>query len=137
MPAIFSRSLDGTVRQVAVGLVVAVGLFVTGWYYYALPSYTRVGYTPEQPVPFSHQLHVGQLGLDCTYCHQARVRVAARERARGADVHELPQPEEGEREGHEPAARAGARRASTPASRSSGSGSTSCPSTRTSTTRFT
>ena len=71
MPAVFSRSTDGTVRQAAVGLAVAAGLFAVGWYYYALPSYTRVGYTPEQPVPFSHQLHVGSLGLDCTYCHQS------------------------------------------------------------------
>jgi len=54
-----------------VGAVVAVGLFVVGWYYYALPSYTRVGYAPEQPVPFSHELHAGKLGMDCAYCHQA------------------------------------------------------------------
>jgi ferredoxin len=25
----------------------------------------------EQPVPFSHQHHVGGLGLDCRYCHTA------------------------------------------------------------------
>jgi hypothetical protein len=71
LPVIFSRTLDFRVRQVAVGVVLAVGLFVFAWYYYALPSYTRVGYTPQQPVPFSHELHVGNLGLDCTYCHQA------------------------------------------------------------------
>ena len=69
MPAIFSRQLDAQVRQAAVGLSVGIGLFVIGWYYYALPSYTRVGYQPDQPVPFSHEQHVGHLGLDCTYCH--------------------------------------------------------------------
>lgn len=71
MPAIFSRNLDFRVRQIGVGVLVAIGLVATGWYYYALPSYTRVGYTPEQPVPFSHKLHVGQLGMDCRYCHVA------------------------------------------------------------------
>jgi len=71
MPAIFSRSLDFRFRQLGVGLVVGVSLFAIGFYYYALPSYSRVGYTPEQPVAFSHQLHVGHLGMDCTYCHQA------------------------------------------------------------------
>ena len=71
MPAIFSRSLDFRVRKLAVGLLVGLGLFVFAWYYYAMPSYTRVGYAPQQPVPFSHEQHVGQLGLDCSYCHQS------------------------------------------------------------------
>lgn len=35
----------------------------------ASPENTDVGYQPVQPVPYSHALHVGQLGLDCTYCH--------------------------------------------------------------------
>ncbi len=29
----------------------------------------NVGYAPEQPVPYSHELHVGELGIDCKYCH--------------------------------------------------------------------
>lgn len=33
------------------------------------PLTTDVGYQPEQPVPYSHALHVGQLGVDCRYCH--------------------------------------------------------------------
>ena len=33
------------------------------------PENTDVGYRPHQPVPYSHALHVGQLGLDCRYCH--------------------------------------------------------------------
>lgn len=33
------------------------------------PENTDVGYQPEQPIPYSHALHVGQLGLDCRYCH--------------------------------------------------------------------
>ena len=35
----------------------------------AAPTSLAVGYQPEQPVPYSHALHVGQLGLDCLYCH--------------------------------------------------------------------
>ncbi len=35
----------------------------------ASPENTDVGYQPEQPVAYSHALHVGQLGLDCRYCH--------------------------------------------------------------------
>lgn len=44
-------------------------LVVAGVWYYFTPKYTRVGYMPTQPVPFSHALHVGQLGMDCRYCH--------------------------------------------------------------------
>ena len=40
------------------------------------PRATDVGYAPEQPVPYSHALHVGQLGIDCRYCHNT-VEIAA------------------------------------------------------------
>jgi len=28
-----------------------------------------VGYSPVQPILFSHQLHAGQMKIDCQYCH--------------------------------------------------------------------
>lgn len=51
------------------GLVVAavIGFF----WYYGSPKYTDVGYRPKQPIPYSHKLHAGDLGLDCRYCHSA------------------------------------------------------------------
>jgi len=33
------------------------------------PKTTNVGYAPPQPIPYSHQLHAGELGIDCRYCH--------------------------------------------------------------------
>lgn len=30
---------------------------------------TEEGVAPQQPVPFSHEHHVGGLGIDCRYCH--------------------------------------------------------------------
>ena len=33
------------------------------------PFYTRVNEAREQPVPFSHKHHAGELGIDCRYCH--------------------------------------------------------------------
>ena len=45
---------------VYVGLLLAYG---------ANPTTLNVGYAPVQPVPYSHALHVGKLGLDCRYCH--------------------------------------------------------------------
>ncbi len=41
------------------------------------PLALSVGYAPEQPIPYSHALHVGELGLDCRYCHNT-VEHAAR-----------------------------------------------------------
>jgi len=38
-------------------------------YFAGAPGTTDVGYSPEQPVPFSHRVHAGQMGLDCRYCH--------------------------------------------------------------------
>lgn len=33
------------------------------------PATKDVGYRPAQPIPYSHAVHVGQLGMDCRACH--------------------------------------------------------------------
>jgi hypothetical protein len=43
-------------------------LVILVWYG-ASPRTTDVGYAPVQPIPYSHALHAGQLGIDCRYCH--------------------------------------------------------------------
>ncbi len=48
------------------GVVLVCGLTGATWYY-VTPKYTRVGYEPIQPVPFPHDIHVSQLGMDCRY----------------------------------------------------------------------
>ena len=58
-------STNNANTAVGVGGILTVG-FV--WYYFS-PRYTDVGYMPDQPVPYSHTLHAGELGLDCRYCH--------------------------------------------------------------------
>jgi len=50
------------------GILVGTAVTAGVWYYFT-PKYTRVGYTPKQPVAFSHAIHAGQLGMDCRYCH--------------------------------------------------------------------
>ena len=69
MSYIFSKSANKLPLQIVIYLVVLVGIATAGATYYMTPKYTRVGYAPVQPVPYSHALHVGQLGLDCRYCH--------------------------------------------------------------------
>jgi hypothetical protein len=66
---IFPRSLNKLPVVVAVGGGVVVGALTLGIWYYASPKNTQVGYAPTQPVPYSHRLHAGQMGMDCRYCH--------------------------------------------------------------------
>ena len=33
------------------------------------PYVTQAGVARDQPVPFSHKHHAGELGIDCRYCH--------------------------------------------------------------------
>jgi menaquinone reductase, multiheme cytochrome c subunit len=54
---------------VGVLLVIVPAYLVFLLYAFGTPETTDVGYSPRQPVPYSHQVHVGQIGLDCRYCH--------------------------------------------------------------------
>ncbi len=69
MASIFSPRADVWLRRAAAGGALSALLGLAGIYYYAAPEFTRVGYAPVQPIPFSHLQHVGQLGLSCLYCH--------------------------------------------------------------------
>lgn len=70
MPQVFRRRANELVSVVICGaLIVLVATAVIGWKLSASPYVTSVGFTPEQPVPFSHKHHAGGLGIDCRYCH--------------------------------------------------------------------
>ncbi len=69
MPAIFPRWTNKIPLAIGV-LAPLLGAFLIFaiWYWWS-PLYTDVGYRPHQPVPFSHALHAGDMGMDCRYCH--------------------------------------------------------------------
>ena len=69
MSNIFPKSANKLPLQIVIFLFVVGGIATAAVTYYMTPKYTRVGYAPVQPVPFSHAIHAGQLGLDCRYCH--------------------------------------------------------------------
>jgi hypothetical protein len=70
MPQLFPRRANLISRASIIGLgllfLILVGLATL---YTHSPAITREGIPIEQPVPYSHKLHVGVLGLDCRYCH--------------------------------------------------------------------
>jgi hypothetical protein len=70
MPQIFTASADTRLRAVLFGIVfaVVVGMLFLGDILSSTYT-TRVGWVEDQPVPFSHKHHVGELGIDCRYCH--------------------------------------------------------------------
>jgi hypothetical protein len=77
MPKLFPRSVNKLPLQITIYLCVVAGIATAGVTYYMTPKYTRVGYAPIQPVPFSHAKHAGELGLDCRYCHSTIERAGA------------------------------------------------------------
>jgi hypothetical protein len=70
MAQIFHRSFN-TISKVSIaGVLVALGILAWGTYVVGWSPYvTQAHVARVQPVPFSHQHHVGQLGIDCRYCH--------------------------------------------------------------------
>ena len=70
MAQIFHRSTNTIARLSIYGAVILIALLG-----YAVDVVNKTSYVTEvnnarpQPVPFSHKHHVGELGLDCRYCH--------------------------------------------------------------------
>jgi hypothetical protein len=70
MPQLFNPSANTVIR---LGLLMMV-LIAAGslWFFEMMQRstyYSQRGIVHPQPVPFSHEHHVGGLGLDCRYCH--------------------------------------------------------------------
>jgi len=65
----FPRGANYLPLVVALGAPVVGASLVGAVWYFGSPRFTDVGYRPRQPVPYSHALHAGKLGLDCRYCH--------------------------------------------------------------------
>jgi len=72
MPQLFHHSTNTISRLTIYGAA-----FLAVWLAWAVykgsesPYLTDVNLAKDQPVPFSHKHHVGELGLDCRYCHTA------------------------------------------------------------------
>jgi Cytochrome c7 and related cytochrome c/Class III cytochrome C family len=70
MAQIFHHSTNLISRLTIYGSVFILGLLGFALYEVGMSSYyTNVNVAREQPVPFSHKHHAGELGIDCRYCH--------------------------------------------------------------------
>ncbi len=70
MPQYFSRSANTFARLTLLAIFSAVVLTAALSYLIVRSPYETMQNVPrEQPVPFSHEHHVGGLGIDCRYCH--------------------------------------------------------------------
>ncbi len=76
MAAFFPKTIDRYIKILGVVLSIGAVLGVAGFTYFTSPTYIKTGYTPEQPVPYSHKLHAGNLGMDCYYCHYTVYKAA-------------------------------------------------------------
>jgi len=74
MAVIFPKSSDIILK--VIGAVIAVGAVgaTAAYTYYTWPTVIDTGYQPVQPIPYSHKLHAGQMGIDCYYCHSTIYR---------------------------------------------------------------
>jgi hypothetical protein len=70
MPQIFHRSTNTISRaSILLGVLAVSGFFYVAAQLQRSPYASWAGDARSQPVPFSHQHHVGGLGIDCRYCH--------------------------------------------------------------------
>ena len=70
MPQIFHRSTNTYSKVSIFGAVFFLGFLLWLFGAWSRSSWaTQAGVAREQPVPFSHAHHVGDVGLDCRYCH--------------------------------------------------------------------
>jgi hypothetical protein len=77
MPQVFHPSTNTFSRLSIFGALFAVAAIAWGLALVNRSSYfTLAGVARQQPVPFSHKHHVGQLGIDCRYCHTTVERAA-------------------------------------------------------------
>ncbi len=73
---VFPKWLDEIVPVAGIVLTLAPVYIILLVWFGLSPKTLNAGYSPVQPVEFSHKLHAGELGLDCRYCHNT-VEVAA------------------------------------------------------------
>jgi cytochrome c7-like protein len=78
MAQIFSRHANSYVKaSIVLVLLLVAGIFGAADRLARSPYVTRQDTFREQPIQFSHQHHVGGIGIDCRYCHTSVEKAAS------------------------------------------------------------
>ncbi|HEY8610862.1 MAG TPA: cytochrome c3 family protein [Roseomonas sp.] len=77
MAQIFTERADARLRlTLLVGAALLLLIGVAGFAWVRSGSAWAIGKPAAQPIPFSHAVHAGGLGLDCRFCHAGVERTA-------------------------------------------------------------
>ena len=78
MPQLFSPRADRRLRLLLwFGAAGLLALAVAGFAFARSDRAWGVGLPAPQPIPFSHAVHAGEVGLDCRFCHAGVERAAS------------------------------------------------------------
>jgi hypothetical protein len=67
----FTKQFERRV-YIALAVILCAGMVGVAFGAYILwPSNREAGYEPDQPIPFSHKMHAGDLKIECLYCHSS------------------------------------------------------------------
>ncbi len=61
-------ALSRIARKHGIKITILVLLFGGVGYIVGSPQ-KYVGYSPDQPIPFNHKIHAGEMHINCVYCH--------------------------------------------------------------------
>ncbi len=69
MKPIFPKGIDDLKPVIFLTALVSVVGVILIFNFYFTDAHLSVGYKPDQPIPFSHSKHAGEMKIDCRYCH--------------------------------------------------------------------
>lgn len=70
MPQLFKPRSNAFAKIVVIAIIgLPIALIAIAEAVMWSPYQTEVGIAVEQPVPFSHEHHVGEINIDCRFCH--------------------------------------------------------------------
>jgi hypothetical protein len=70
MAQLFSPTTNTLARaSLGAAILLSIGLIAASSAITRSPYNTKVNVPLDQPVPFSHEHHINELGIDCRYCH--------------------------------------------------------------------